>query len=53
MSRTFMDERYQENKIKVHMTANKISLTIIFLAAIVMGQGMEYCYRNCLSSQTI
>lgn len=39
MSHTFMDERYKENKIKANMTANKIALTIIFLATLLLGQG--------------
>lgn len=39
MSNTFMDERYKENKMRAHMTANRISLGIIFLAMIVVGQG--------------
>lgn len=39
MSNTFMDERYKENKMRAHMTANRISLAIIFLAMIVVGQG--------------
>lgn len=40
MSNTFMDERYKENKMKAHMTANQTALTIIFLAVIILGQGM-------------
>jgi amino acid transporter len=39
MSHTFMDERYQENKMKAHLKANKIALTIIFIAAVLIGQG--------------
>ena len=39
MSHTFMDERYRENKMKAHMTANKTALTIIILATIILGQG--------------
>jgi hypothetical protein len=39
MSHTFMDERYQENKIKAQLKANKIALTIIFIAAVLIGQG--------------
>jgi hypothetical protein len=39
MSHTFMDERYQENKMKAQLKANKIALTIIFIAAILIGQG--------------
>lgn len=39
MSDTFMDERYKENKIKAHMTANKIALAIIFVSILFLGQG--------------
>lgn len=39
MSNTFMDERYKENKIKAHMTANKIVLAIIFVSILFLGQG--------------
>ena len=39
MSDTFMDERYQENKLKAQFTANKIALSIIFLAIIILGRG--------------
>jgi uncharacterized membrane protein len=39
MSQILMDERYQENKMKAHMTANKTALTIIILATIILGQG--------------
>lgn len=39
MSHTFMDERYKENKMNAHMTANKTALTIIILATIILGQG--------------
>lgn len=39
MSNTFMDERYKENKMQAHLVANKISLTIIFIATLVLGQG--------------
>lgn len=39
MSDTFMDERYKENKIKAQGVANKIALSIIFLALLIMGQG--------------
>lgn len=39
MSHTFMDERYKENKLKAHTTANKIALAIIFLALLILGQG--------------
>lgn len=39
MSHTLMDERYKENKIKAHMTACETALAIIFLAALILGQG--------------
>lgn len=39
MSHTFMDERYRENKIKAHLAANKTALGVIFLAALLLGQG--------------
>lgn len=39
MSDTFMDERYLENKMKAHFTANKIALAIIFLAIVTLGRG--------------
>lgn len=39
MSNTFMDERYRENQMKAHMTANKTALSIIFLAVLILGQG--------------
>lgn len=39
MSDTFMDERYKENKLKAHLKANSIALSIIFFALIVLGQG--------------
>ena len=39
MSNTFMDERFKENQIKAHMTANKTALSIIFLAVLILGQG--------------
>ena len=34
-----MDERFKENQIKAHMTANKTALSIIFLAVLILGQG--------------
>ena len=40
MSNTFMDERYKENRIKAHLTADKTALAIIFLAMLILGQGM-------------
>lgn len=40
LSGTFMDERFQENQMKAHMKANQIAITIIFLATLVLGQGM-------------
>ncbi len=39
MSHTFMDERYRENKLKAHMTANKTAFAIIFFALLILGQG--------------
>lgn len=39
MSNTFMDERYKENKMQAHLVANKVALTIIFIATLVLGQG--------------
>lgn len=39
MSNTFMDERYRENSLKAHLTANKIALAVIFLAVLILGQG--------------
>ena len=39
MSNTYMDERYRENKMKADVTANKIAMTIIFLAIIILGSG--------------
>lgn len=39
LSCTFMDERYRENEIKAHLTANKLALSIIFLATLILGQG--------------
>lgn len=39
MSNTFMDERFKENSLKAHLTANKIALAVIFLAVLILGQG--------------
>ena len=39
MSATLMDERYRENQIKAQVTADKVSLMLIFLATIVVGMG--------------
>lgn len=39
MSNTFIDERYKENKMKAQSVANKTSLSIIFLAILILGQG--------------
>lgn len=39
MSNTFMDERYKENKMKAHLAANKIALTIIFITTVTLGRG--------------
>lgn len=39
LSGTFMDERFQENRMKAHMKANQTAITIIFLATLIIGQG--------------
>ena len=39
MSHTLADERYLENKLKAQSTANRIALSIIVLAALILGQG--------------
>lgn len=39
MSDVFMDERYKENKRKAQVVASKTSLSIIFLAILLLGQG--------------
>ena len=39
MSNTLTDERYKENKMKAQSVANKTSLSIIFLAILILGQG--------------
>lgn len=39
MSNTLMDERYIENKMKAQNTANKTTITILFVALLVLGQG--------------
>ncbi len=39
LSNTFMDERYRENRMKAHFTANRLSLAIIFLSTLFLGQG--------------
>ena len=39
LSGTLMDERYRENQLRAHTTANRIALTIIFLAVLLLGQG--------------
>ncbi len=39
MSNTLIDERYKENKMKAQSAANKTSLSIIFLAILILGQG--------------
>ena len=49
LSNTFMDERYQENKMHAHSVANKTALTIIFLVTLILGQGklmgnLEYTF---------
>lgn len=42
LSNTFMDERYQENKMHAHSVANKTALTIIFLVTLIFGTGQTY-----------
>lgn len=39
MSNTLIDERYKENKMKAQSVANRTSLSIIFLAILILGQG--------------
>ena len=39
LSGTLMDERYRENQLRTRTTANRIALTIIFLAVLLLGQG--------------
>ena len=39
MSNTFIDELYKENKMKAQNVANKTSLSIIFFAILILGQG--------------
>lgn len=39
MSNTFMDERYKENKLKAQAIANQVTLAIIFIAVLILGQG--------------
>ena len=39
MTNTLIDERYKENKMKAQSVANKTSLSIIFLAILIFGQG--------------
>ena len=46
MSDTFMDERYKENKMKAHMTANKIALTIIGVAVFILVEVQEKFMGN-------
>lgn len=38
MSNTFIDERYKENKMKAQSVASKTSMSIIFLAILILGQ---------------
>lgn len=38
MSNTFMDERFLENRMKAHMTADKTALAIIFFTVIILVQ---------------
>ena len=46
MSDTLMDERYKENKMKAHMTANKIALTIIGVAVFILVEVQEKFMGN-------
>lgn len=39
LSNTFMDERYRENKLRAQLTAQRVSLTVIFLAIVLLGCG--------------
>ena len=39
LSGTLMDERYRDNQLRARTTANRIALTIIFLAVLLLGQG--------------
>lgn len=39
LSNTFMDECYRENKMRASLTANRFTLTVIFLATVFLGQG--------------
>lgn len=39
LSNTFMDERYRENKLRAQLTAQRVSLTVIFLAVVLLGRG--------------
>ena len=34
-----LDERYRENKMRASLTANRFTLTVIFLATVFLGQG--------------
>lgn len=34
-----MDERYRENKLRAQLTAQRVSLTVIFLAVVLLGRG--------------
>lgn len=49
MSNVFMDERYKENKMKAQLMANKTTISIIFIATLMVGQGklwgsLEYTF---------
>lgn len=39
MSDTFMDERYEENRIRAQFNAHRVSLAIIFLSIVLIGHG--------------
>ena len=39
MSNTLIDERYKENRIKAQIAADKIAMSVIFIAVLFLGQG--------------
>lgn len=39
MSNTFMDERYQENRVRAELAAHRVTVAIIFLSLIVLSRG--------------
>lgn len=49
MSGTLIDERFKENQVKARLVSNRVTLGIIFLATILLGQGrlvhnLEYAF---------